>query len=66
MEGWSVILIWVCVLAIPAFACGLLLLTAAAAMWERRVVWYFVPVNDVAARPMAFDAATRPASNDTW
>ena len=35
-----------CLLAIPLFFVGLVLLTVAVAMWEKRVVWYFIPVNE--------------------
>ncbi|HZN35476.1 MAG TPA: hypothetical protein VFB80_16725 [Pirellulaceae bacterium] len=44
-----------CLLAIPAFFIGLVLLTVAVAMWERRVVWYFVPVDTATGRPAALD-----------
>jgi hypothetical protein len=50
------ILIWLCVLAIPVFFLGLVLLTVAVAMWEKRVVWYFLPVDQApVARPHGLD-----------
>src|SRR5262245_29783949 len=52
---FTTVLIWICVLVIPVLFVGLILLTAALAMWEARVVWYFVPVEESQRKPAAFD-----------
>ncbi len=57
-EIWFVktILPWICIIALPLLILGPILLTVAAALWEKRVVWYFVPVDEQqAAKPGGFD-----------
>src|SRR5262245_61539442 len=44
-----------CLLAIPAFFIGLVLLTVVVAMWEKRVVWYFLPVDRTTGKPTPLD-----------
>src|SRR5262245_40569527 len=54
----TTVLIWICGLVIPILFLGLILLTAALAMWEQRVVWYFVPVEESQRKPATLDRST--------
>ena len=65
-ETWFIttILPWICLIAASLLILGPIALTVAAALWEKRIVWYFVPVNEQqAAKPGAFDPANPYASS---
>jgi len=51
------VLIWLCVLTIPVLFVWLVVVTAALAMWEQRVVWYFIPVEDSHRKHAPLDRA---------
>src|SRR5262245_21057164 len=65
MGNWVAIAGWICVLAIPVLALAMVLLTVAVSIGERRVVWYFAPVDESPHAPPPLDPANPYAATQT-